>query len=96
MTIQVTGLDPSQRFVDELSKADRELQVAVKAALDLLKSNPRARSLRLHNLQGYAKPTIWKIDVYTNKSWQITFELDGGIAKLKRLGTHKSIDREPR
>lgn len=42
------------------------------------------------------KPTVWKIDVFVSHAWQITFELNGTVAELKRLGTHKTIDRDPR
>jgi hypothetical protein len=53
-------------------------------------------SLRLHPLTGLPKPTVWKIDVFANHAWQVTFELNGTTAELKRIGTHKSIDRDPR
>lgn len=31
-----------------------------------------------------------------DRSWQITFELNGTVAELKRIGTHRQIDRDPR
>ena len=37
-----------------------------------------------------------EVDVYANHAWQVTFELNGTVAELKRLGTHKTIDRDPR
>jgi mRNA-degrading endonuclease YafQ of YafQ-DinJ toxin-antitoxin module len=86
----------SERFRNELRSLKPDLIKAVKEALDLLKRNPRAKSLRLHPLTGLPKPTVWKIDVLPNHSWQVTFELNGTTAELKRIGTHKSIDRDPR
>ena len=50
---------------------------------------------RLDALAGYAKPTIFKIDVYANKSWQITFEIAGTVAVLRRIAKHREIDRRP-
>ena len=94
--IVVTAFAYSERFKSEIQSLSPDVQKAAKDALDLLLKNPRAKSLRLHNLTGLPKPTVWKIDIYANHSWQITFELNGCIAELKRIGTHKSIDREPR
>lgn len=94
--IEVTGFEYTERFKEELLGAPADVRKAVRDALELLLRNPRAKTLRLHNLTGFPKPTIWKIDVFANHSWQITFELRGGIADLKRLASHKVIDRQPR
>lgn len=94
--ITITGLANSERFASDLRSAPAEVQRAALEALRLLQVNPSAKSLRLHTLKGMPKPTVWKIDVYANHSWQITFELNGTVAELKRLGTHKTIDRDPR
>lgn len=94
--IVITGFAYSARFAADLRGAPVEVQRATLEALQLLQTNPNAKSLRLHPLKGMPKPTIWKIDVYANHAWQITFELNGAVAELKRLGTHKTIDRDPR
>lgn len=94
--ISVTGFAHSARFASDLRSAPTEVQQAALEALRLLQANPGARSLRLHPLKGMPKPTIWKIDVFANHAWQITFELNSTVAELKRLGTHKTIDRDPR
>ncbi len=86
----------SERFKSEFEKLKPDVQAAVKDALQLLKTNPEAKSLRLHTLTGLPKPTVWKIDVIANHSWQVTFELNGTTVELKRIATHKSIDRLPR
>lgn len=95
-SLTVTGFAHSARFAADLRAAPPDVQQAALAALELLQANPRAKSLRLHPLTGMPKPTVWKIDVYTNHAWQITFELNGTVAELKRLGTHKATDRAPR
>jgi len=96
VAVTVVGFDFSDRFQAEIAGLDPQIQKAAKDALELLQKNPSARSLRLHPLKDYAKPTIWKIDVFTNKSHQITFELISNIAHLKRIATHSEIDRAPR
>lgn len=95
-TITIERFAYSERFQAELQKLEPDVLVAAKAALELLKTNPEARTLRLHTLTGLPKPTVWKIDVFANHSWQITFELNGTTAELKRIAPHKSIDRAPR
>ena len=98
MTRQLTieSFAYSERFKSEFQKLKPDVQKAAKEALDTLKKNPEARVLRLHPLTGLPKPTVWKIDVFNNHSWQITFELIGTTAELKRISTHKSVDRTPR
>lgn len=93
---KVSGFAYSERFKTEMQDASPDIHRAALNALELLQANPKAKSLRLHNLTGYPKPTIWKIDVFVNRSWQITFELVGEVAHLKRISTHRSIDRAPR
>lgn len=94
--IQVTQFSRSKKFEADVAALEPDTAKALAEALKLLVENPRAKSLRLHPLQGYGKPTIWKIDVYSNKSWQVTFELIGTNASLKRVATHSVIDRNPR
>jgi hypothetical protein len=96
MTVVVESFDYTPSFRDELGAAPADCQSAARHALKQLKLNPRAKTLRLHALSGYKKPTIYKIDVFTNHSWQITFELEGTKAILRRLAPHRDIDRRPR
>lgn len=92
MKVVVLTLRPTQSFADDIKSAPVDIQKAAKKALQTLTDNPGAKKLRLHPLQAH-KPTIWKIDVLTNKSWQIAFNLVGTEAVLLRLATHKTIDR---
>jgi len=94
--IRIERFAYSERFGSELRSLPPDVARATKDALELLLRNPRAKSLRLHPLTGLPKPTVWKIDVFANHAWQVTFELNGTKAELKRIGTHKSIDREHR
>jgi len=92
----VEEFDFSDKFAKELGRLDRDTQAAARKALALLQTNPGSKLLRLHTLSGFGRPTIWKIDIYSNKSYQITFEMTGMVAHLKRIATHAQIDRNPR
>jgi hypothetical protein len=94
--ICVVAFEYTERFKARFKVLEPEHQEAVGKALELLRTNPRACSLRLKTVKGFPKPTIYKIDLYTNHSHQLTFELCGTVAKLLCVGTHKEIDRSPR
>jgi hypothetical protein len=96
MQLKVTGTRRTDRFDADVRAAPIDVARAAEAARKTLIQNSRAGALRLHPLKGYPKPTIFKIDVTANHSWQLTFELDGEVAVLLRLATHKAIDRDPR
>lgn len=96
MDLVVEGFDYGEKFVKELSRLDPETQKAAKAALQLLQENSKAATLRCRPRPGFGRPMIWKIDVYSNKSYQITFEMVGREAHLKRIAKHSVIDRDPR
>ena len=96
MSLVVESLDFTPSFKAAMAAAPPDLHKAAIEALNLLLKNSRARSLRVHALKGYSKPTLFKMDVYANHAWQITFEMQGTKAILRRLGTHKALDRDPR
>lgn len=97
MTLRVAGFRSTARFDADVRKAPLDVRSALAHALKTLKTNPSSRLLRLHPLAGFGKPAVWKIDVFANHSWQVTFEMEtGDIAKLCRLAPHKRIDRDPR
>lgn len=94
--MEVKRFARTKRFEADVKALDPATLAALSDALKLLMQNPRAKSLRTHTLSGYGKPTLWKLDVYANRSWQVTFEFNDGTASLKRIATHKAIDRDPR
>lgn len=96
MTLRVARVRSTERFAAELRGAGPDVQSAAKSAIDRLLASPQSRSLRLHALSGYGKPTVYKIDVMSNRAWQITFELDGDTAILRRIARHKDLDRSLR
>ena len=40
------------------------------------------------------KPTVYTVDVTANKAYKMSFQMDGDTAILRRVGTHKAIDRQ--
>lgn len=96
MGLVVGGFDFTESFRKELAACPLEVRQAVKDVLKKIRKNSDSGVLRLHPLKGYPKPTIYKIDVTSNKSWQISFEMDGTTAVLRRICTHGEMDRRPR
>jgi hypothetical protein len=70
------------------------LRAAKEAIADLLKF-PIPASRRLHALHGFRNPKVFTIDVLANHAYKISLEIDGQKANLRRIGTHKVIDRSP-
>lgn len=64
------------------------------AVADWLK-DPIPTSRRLHRLAGFNNPKVYTIDVFSNHSYKISLEIEGDTATLRRVGTHKVIDRSP-
>lgn len=93
--VKIDALDYKASFQKDLLKAAPNIQEAVRVALQELMKNPQPAKLRLHSLQGCFSPRILKIDVFPNRSWQITFEMNGATAILRRLAPHRDIDRRP-
>jgi hypothetical protein len=94
--VKVADLRRTDAFDRDAASAPQDVFDDATAALTKLLQNPHANALRLHSMSGFPKPTIFKMDVRPDKSWQITLELDGQTAVLLRLATHKQIDRRPR
>lgn len=64
------------------------------AVADLLKY-PIPKSRRLHPLAGFKNPKVYTIDVFSNHAYKISLEIEGDTATLRRVATHKVIDRSP-
>lgn len=93
--LEIKDLDFKLTFDRDLKKAPPEVHRVIEQVLDDLLKFPQPKKLRFHSLTGCFDPKIFKIDVFPNRSWQITFEMDGQTAVLRRLATHKEIDRSP-
>lgn len=91
---RVTQYKTRDRFDRDLRKAPPDIQKAALAAIDRLISDGSKGSLRPHALSGY-NPKVFKIDVRADHSWQISYEIEGETAILRRLATHSVMDRAP-
>lgn len=90
----IRGFDRKATF-DKTLKRHPELHEQVKEALNALKQDPRPKWIRFEKLSQYRNPAIYSIHVTKNHSHKITFEVEGDIAILRKLATHKEIDRNP-
>lgn len=96
MRLKITAIDIGRKSFQNSYKAlPEDVKVAFKEAYRLLLQEPQPKRLRLEKLSGYKKPGIYTIHVTANHSHKLSFELVGTVAELRRIGTHKEIDRAP-
>lgn len=94
--LQITGFRSTVKFERELRRCPPDVQEAARDALTRLQQNTHSGALRLHRLHGYPRPSLYKVDVFPNKSWQISLEIEGSTAVLLRICRHVEMDRSPR
>lgn len=82
-------------FKRELKKLPDVVQKNSRQAMRDLLSYPQPKKLRLEKLQGNNKPPIYTIHANPNHSHKISFEIEGDVAIMRKIGTHKEIDRSP-
>lgn len=85
----------SEEFKKQYKKLPPDLKAAAQQVVSDLYKTPLPASLRFHSLGGYKNPKLYTVDVTGNKSHKISLEIDGEKAILRRIGTHKEIDRVP-
>lgn len=91
----IATIELTERFKRDFKRLDPVLQLRVQDILaDQLIPWPTRGALRHHTLSGI-KPPVHVLDVVGNHSHQITFQLNGDVATLLRVGTHREIDRTP-
>lgn len=104
--MDLTHLRRTERFKQDYKRAPPEVKTAAEKILRDMLGGPVGR-MRMHSLNAYY-PTIHKVDVFSNKSWQISFVVENSVelndegieekrvtAALRRLATHKDMDRNP-
>jgi len=94
-TIIIKTWEPLKTFENDYSKLKPNIKDAVDEALRLLLKNPNSKKLRLKSVSGSKNPKIYAIHVTPNHSHKLSFFLDGTKAVLRRIGTHKEIDKNP-
>ncbi len=93
--IRAIDLYTEASFKNSYRKLPEEIQDVVDSALENLLLHPQPKKLRLEKLQGNNKPPIYTIHVTPNHSHKLSFELRGDVAVMRKIGTHKEIDRSP-
>lgn len=81
-------------FQRDLKGLSSDLQNAVKECFKELLKNPMPSRLRFHGLHGKHRG-IFSIDITSNHAYKATFTLENGVARFRRVGSHKEIDRSP-
>lgn len=89
-----SGTRATKAFKRDLKRAPPNIRQAARTAIEDLIAGRSAGKHRMHSLGGYY-PTIYKIDVFSNRSWQISFNIDGAVLVLRRLAPHRVMDRSP-
>lgn len=78
------------RFIREYTALPADVRKRAKAKLALFLDNPRHPSLRTKKMEGWGN--IW--EGHITKEYCFTFEIQGDLYKLRRIGTHE-IYRSP-
>lgn len=79
-------------FARDYKKLDPNMQKEVDEAIRDLLRDPIPQVRRMHPIDN-GRPKVFSIDVTSNKSHKISFSIDGEECLLRRVGTHKLIDR---
>lgn len=96
MRLSITAVDVGRTsFQNSYRALPGDIKEAFKVAYRLLMTDPQPKKLRLEKLSGYKRPGIYMIHITQNHSHKLSFELVGTVAELRRIGTHKEIDRTP-
>lgn len=93
---RITRVDPTRKsFKNSFKKLSNEQKLEAAEAIEDLRCSPIPALRRFKSLTGFANPKIYTIHVTSNHSHKLSFELVGTVAVLRRVGTHKEIDRAP-
>lgn len=91
----ITAYKFTDKFKKQFAKLPPELQAACQSIFADLLKDPQPKSLRFHSLSGYTNPKLYTVDLLGNKAYKISMEINGTVATLRRVATHKEIDRLP-
>lgn len=79
-------------FERDFKRLSPEIQRAVEECVRDLYRSPIPNSRRAHRIND-SLPKIFSVDVTSNKAYKISFGIDGDTCILRRVGTHRQIDR---
>ncbi len=83
----------TERFRKDYQRLSPDIQRAADDCIADLAKDPLPASRRAHRINTGQFPKVFSVDVTGNKSYKMSFHLEGGNAVLRRIGTHKEIDR---
>ena len=81
----------TDQFKAQIRKLPTEIQVAARQAVKDLVLDPHPKKYRIEK----QTHEVWTIHITRNHSHKLSFVLDGDTAILRKIGTHKEIDRAP-
>lgn len=84
-----------EKFKKDYKKLSPDIRKHVDSAITDLLKNPIPKHLRFNKLNGFSNPFLYAIHITGNHSHKITLEIKNNTAVLRRIGTHKVIDRSP-
>lgn len=79
-------------FERDVRRLAPDIQREVMLAIEDLAKDPIPASRRFHALSG-TRPKVYTMDVTGNKAYKMSMEIEGSKVILRRVGTHKQIDR---
>lgn len=95
MRQRITGVDVGNpAYLRDVKALPPDIRAALVERLKELLKTPIPSRLRLHGLHREHRG-IFSIDVTPNHAYKATFTIENGVARLRRVGSHKQIDRTP-
>lgn len=87
-------LKATQSFIKDYQRLSPDIRQAVDQCLKDLERDPIPASRRAHSVSAKGeRPKVFTVDVMSNKSYKLSFSLEGSMAMLRRVATHREIDR---
>lgn len=86
----------TERFKRAYQALSPELQRETEEAIRDLVKEYVPNSRRLAPLGGYKNPKVYVVHVTRNHSHKMSFEVDGDLAILRTVDTHKVLDKSGR
>lgn len=87
-------IDPTMPGFQRSLKKVRDRALVDAAIVDLLR-DPIPGRLGFKKLTDYRNPNIFTITIGGNHAYKLSLEIQGDVAVLRRVGTHKQIDDHP-
>lgn len=87
-------IELSRRFVKDFRGLPPDIRRAVVQCIEDFERDPLPESRRPHSVTPKGqRPIIYTLDVTPNKSHKLSFEVVDDVVIVRRVGTHKQIDR---